>query len=201
MSALYHRLDHHHRAGHSVPLADPYVEFTAADAAQFRPAAVLIALTERPQPGVLLLHRPETMRSHPGQVAFPGGRIDPGESPEEAALREAEEELGLDAAKVRVVGTSDTYLTGSGYEVTPVLAIVPPDLPLAPNPHEVAEWFEAPAGFVFNPANQNERSGHWRGRERHYYEIVWQGHRIWGVTAGIIANLTRRIDWAGVLDG
>ena len=199
MSALFARLAAHHRAGHAAPLADPFVEFTAGDAPQFRPAAVLIAFTEQPHPGVLLLHRPETMRAHPGQVAFPGGRIDPGESAEAAALREAHEELGLDPASVRVIGTSDTYLTGSGYAVTPVLAIIPPDPVLAPNPDEVAEWFEAPAHMLFNPARQARLTGQWQEQTREYYEIVWQHHRIWGVTAGIIANLTRRIDWAGVL--
>ena len=201
MSALHARLAHHHAAGHAQPLADPFVEFGEGDAPHFRPAAVLIAITQRPSPGVLLLHRPETMRAHPGQVAFPGGRLDAGETVEAAALREAHEELGIDPGAVRIIGTTDTYLTGSGYAVTPVLGVIPADLPLTPNPHEVADWFEAPASFVFDPANQQRHSGWWRGRTREYYEIRWQRHRIWGVTAGIIANLTRRIDWQGVLDG
>ncbi len=201
MSTLFNRLERLHVAGHAAPALDRHVEFLAGDAPEFRAAAVLIALTQRAAPGVLLLHRPETMRSHPGQVAFPGGRSDPGESAEAAALREAHEELGIDPAAVRVIGTTDTYLTGSGYAITPVLAVVPPDLPLTPNPHEVADWFEAPARFLFDPTNHIRRQGEWRGRTREYYEIQWQDRRIWGITAGILANLARRIDWAGALDG
>lgn len=164
-------------------------------AAALKPAAVLAAITERERPGFLLIHRPSNMRSHPGQVAFPGGKIDPGESAEEAALREAWEELGIHARDVTVIGASDTYRTGSGYAITPVLAVVPPDLDLSPSPTEVAAWFEAPVDFVFDQANHTHHSAFWQGRERRYIEIMWQQHRIWGVTAGIIANLAKRIAW------
>ncbi len=160
-----------------------------------RPAAVLAAITERDRPGFLLIHRPSNMRSHPGQVAFPGGKIDPGETPVEAALREAHEELGIRTEDVTVIGTSDVYRTGTGYAITPVLAVVPPDLELNPSPTEVAAWFEAPVDFVFDVANQQEQSAFWAGAERRYIEILWQEHRIWGVTAAIIANLARRIAW------
>src|SRR5437868_9479442 len=103
------------------------------------PAAVLVAVVDRPQPTVILTLRPETMRKHPGQVSFPGGRIDPGDDgPIDAALREAEEEIGLDRARVEVLGVVDPYLTVTGFEVTPVLGIVPPDLELTPYPGEVA---------------------------------------------------------------
>jgi 8-oxo-dGTP pyrophosphatase MutT (NUDIX family) len=112
---------------------------------EFKPAAVLIAVTERANPGVLLIHRPGTMRAHAGQVALPGGRLDPGENEIDAAVREANEELGIDPHHVDIIGPLDTFLTGSGYAVTPVLALIPPDLPLVPNPDEVAEWFEAPS--------------------------------------------------------
>jgi 8-oxo-dGTP pyrophosphatase MutT (NUDIX family) len=135
------------------------------------------------------------MRSHPGQVAFPGGKIDPGEDAVGAALREAHEELGIQARDVTVIGTSDTYRTGSGYAIVPVIAVVPPDIELKPSPTEVAAWFEAPVDFVFDPANHTSHSGFWQGRERSYIEIMWQQHRIWGVTAGIIANLSRRLAW------
>jgi 8-oxo-dGTP pyrophosphatase MutT (NUDIX family) len=162
---------------------------------ELTPAAVLIAATERERPGFLLIHRPSSMRSHPGQVAFPGGKIDPGEDAVEAALREAKEELGIRAEDVQVIGASDSYCTGSGYAIVPVLAVIPPDLKLSPNPTEVAQWFEAPVDFVFDSANHVEHSGHWQGRERRYIEIMWEQHRIWGVTAGIIANLARRIAW------
>ncbi len=161
----------------------------------FRPAAVLAAITQRERPGFLLIHRPSNMRSHPGQVAFPGGKIDPGETPVEAALREAWEELGIHERDVTVIGTSDQYRTGTGYEVTPVIAVVPPDLELKPNPTEVARWFEAPVDFVFDRQNQVEQSAFWQGAERRYIEIMWQEHRIWGVTAAIIHNLSRRIAW------
>lgn len=160
-----------------------------------RPAAVLAAMTERERPGFLMIHRPSNMRSHPGQVAFPGGKIDPGETPVEAALREAYEELGIHERDVTVVGTSDIYRTRSGYAITPVLAVVPPDLKLNPSPTEVAAWFEAPVDFVFDAENHQQQSAFWQGAERRYLEIMWQEHRIWGVTAGIIANLAKRIAW------
>ena len=162
---------------------------------EFRPAAVLAAVTERERPGFLLIHRPSTMRAHPGQVAFPGGKIDPGEDAVEAALREAHEELGIHPGDVTVIGPSDPYRTGTGYEVTPVIAVVPPDLAIDPNPTEVAAWFEAPVDFVFDPANHTHQTVTWQGDERRYIEILWQQHRIWGVTAAIISNLSRRIAW------
>lgn len=115
-------------------------------------------MTERERPGVLLIHRPSNMRAHPGQIAFPGGKLDPGETPVEAALREAWEELGIRDQDVRVVGASDQYLTGSGFDITPVIGVVPPDIEINPNPTEVAQWFEAPLDFVLDPANQKQ---HW----------------------------------------
>lgn len=158
-----------------------------------RPAAVLIAVTERTDPGVLMIHRPEGMRSHPGQVAFPGGKIDPGEDPVTAALREANEELGLVPGNIRIIGATDEYRTGSGFRVTPVLGVIPPDHPITPNPAEVADWFEAPLRFLLDPANCATKRGEFRGMEREYLELMWGHHRIWGVTAAIIANLASRI--------
>lgn len=163
--------------------------------ATLRPAAVLVALTDRPDPGVILTHRPDTMPSHPGQVAFPGGKLEPGESPVEAALREAHEELAIDPAKVRVVGETARFPTGSGYALTPVLGVIPADLPIVPDPREVAGWFEAPLAHVLDPANHQRKVGLFRGIERPYVEIMWQDHRIWGITAGIIANLSHRLGW------
>jgi 8-oxo-dGTP pyrophosphatase MutT (NUDIX family) len=158
------------------------------------PAAVLVAIVERAEPGVLLTVRPDTMRKHPGQISFPGGRVDPGDvDAVAAALREAEEEIGLPPARVEVVGIADRYVTVTGFEVTPVVGIVPPDLPLNPHPGEVAALFEAPLHYLLDPAHQRERSAMWRGRERHYYEIEWEGRRIWGATAAMIVNLTRRL--------
>ncbi|MDE2437681.1 MAG: CoA pyrophosphatase [Sphingomonadales bacterium] len=194
MSHLVERLRRLHVEGHASNI-ETLREDHRDIPAELRPAAVLAAITERERPGFLLIHRPSNMRSHPGQVAFPGGKIDPGETPVEAALREAYEELGIHERDVTVIGESDTYRTGSGYAVTPVIAVVPPNLELSPSPTEVAAWFEAPVDFVFDPANQVEQSAFWQGQQRSYIEILWQDHRIWGVTAAIIANLAKRIAW------
>jgi 8-oxo-dGTP pyrophosphatase MutT (NUDIX family) len=158
------------------------------------PAAVLVAIVDRPAPTVLLTLRPETMRKHPGQVSFPGGRIDPGDDgPIAAALREAHEEIGLPPDAVEIIGIADRYRTVTGFEVTPLLGLVPPDLPLVPHPGEVAALFEAPLAYLLDPAHQHVRSALWRGRERTYYEIEWEDRRIWGATAAMIVNLSRRL--------
>jgi 8-oxo-dGTP pyrophosphatase MutT (NUDIX family) len=158
-------------------------------------AAVLVAITAREQPGLILTVRREHLRTHAGQIAFPGGRMDPGEDAVAAALREAQEELLLDPPEAEPVGTIEPYRTVTGFVVTPVVAVIPPDLPLQPHEHEVADWFEAPLDFVIDPANQQLRSALFAGRERHYYEIVWNGRRIWGATAAMIVNLSRRLQW------
>ena len=143
---------------------------------------------------MILTLRPETMRKHPGQISFPGGRIDPGDDgPIAAALREAEEEIGLPPDKVEIIGLADRYRTITGFEVTPVVGIVPPDLPLTPHPGEVAAMFEAPLHYLLDPAHQHCRTAAWRGQERHYYEIDYEGRRIWGATAAMIVNLSRRL--------
>jgi 8-oxo-dGTP pyrophosphatase MutT (NUDIX family) len=160
------------------------------------PAAVLVAITDRAEPDVVLTVRRETMRTHAGQVAFPGGRIDDGETATQAALREAHEELLLDPGQVEVVGAIDAYRTVTGYRVTPVIGVIPPDLTLQPHEHEVADWFEAPLAFLLAPANQQRRSALFQGEERHYYEILWNQRRIWGATAAMIVNLSRRLQWS-----
>jgi prepilin-type processing-associated H-X9-DG protein len=193
MKDLIERLHVLYADGHAAQIE--HEDETGFAAQTLRPAAVLAAITAGERPGFLLTHRPSNMRAHPGQVAFPGGKIDPGETPVEAALREAHEELGIHSSDVTIIGPSDVYRSGSGYAITPVIAVVPPDLALNPNPTEVAQWFEAPVDFVFDRANHTIRSGIWQERERRYTEIMWQDHRIWGVTAGIIANLARRIAW------
>jgi len=159
------------------------------------PAAVLIAVTDRPQPGIILTVRREHLRTHAGQIAFPGGRLDPGEEAVAAARREAQEEILLDPAVVDVAGSIEPYRTVTGYVVTPVLGVIPPDLPLQPHEHEVADWFEAPFDYLLDPANQHRRSALFQGRTRHYYEIVWEDRRIWGATAAMIVNLSRRLQW------
>jgi 8-oxo-dGTP pyrophosphatase MutT (NUDIX family) len=194
MNELFDRLKLLFDEGHGVELPGLLNQGQFAPP-EIRPAAVLIAVTDRPEPGVLMIHRPEDMRAHPGQVAFPGGKLDPGEDAVEAALREAHEELAISAGDVRIIGATDRFITGTGYDVTPVLALVPPDLPLVPNPAEVAAWFEAPLGYVLDPANHQHKEREWFGKVRPYIEIDWQGHRIWGITAAIIANLARRLAW------
>ena len=197
MSGVFDHVSHLFERGHSGEAPELFSDQRLADETEFRSAAVLVAFTERAEPGILLLHRPSTMRSHPGQIAFPGGGIDPGETPVEAALREAHEELGIDPAKVRIIGTSDVYHTHSGFEITPVVGVVPPDIEIVPNPIEVSQWFEAPAGYVLDSANHAQQWVEWEGAMRAYNEIVWQGHNIWGITAALIVNLSRRLNWHG----
>lgn len=159
------------------------------------PAAVLIGVTDRPEPGLILTVRREHLRTHAGQVAFPGGRIDPGETAIEAALREAHEELAMDPCEVVVAGTLDDYRTVTGYVVTPVVGTVPPDLPLEPHDHEVADWFEAPLAHLLDPANQHIQTAVFAGAERRYWQIEWKDRRIWGATAAMLVNLSRRLRW------
>jgi 8-oxo-dGTP pyrophosphatase MutT (NUDIX family) len=194
MSALAERLG----AALASPPSEPPLEGDLAErrAEASIPAAVLIAITDRSEPGVILTVRREHLRTHAGQIAFPGGRTDEGEDPVAAALREAHEEILLDPKSVDVVAAIDTYRTVTGYVVTPVVAVIPPDLPLEPHEHEVADWFEAPLGFLLDSANQHRRSALFQGRERHYYEIDWNGRRIWGATAAMIVNLSRRLKWS-----
>jgi 8-oxo-dGTP pyrophosphatase MutT (NUDIX family) len=164
------------------------------DTVQHRAAAVLIPITDRAEPGVILTQRPTWLRSHAGQVAFPGGKVDDtDENSIFAALREAEEELNIPPARVEVIGVADTYYSGSGFSITPVVGIIPPDLELQPNPQEVEDWFEVPLAFLLDPANSINKEASWNGQQRSYYDMQWGERRIWGVTAGIIANLVRRL--------
>ena len=164
------------------------------DTVQHRAAAVLIPITDRAEPGVILTQRPTWLRSHAGQVAFPGGKVDDSdENSIFAALREAEEELNIPPARVEVIGVADTYYSGSGYSIAPVVGIIPPDLDLQPNPQEVEDWFEVPLAFLLDPANSIKKETNWNGQQRSYYDMQWGERRIWGVTAGIIANLVRRL--------
>lgn len=187
------------RAALAAPAAEPLLVGDLPDVATAEPAtpaAVLIAITDRSEPGVLLTVRHEALRTHAGQIAFPGGRIDPGEDAVPGALREADEELGLDPASVDVIAALDPYRTGTCYAITPVVGVIAPDSRLTPHEPEVADWFEAPLAFLVDPANQLCRTALFHGVERHYYEIPWQGRRIWGATAAIIVNLSRRLQWS-----
>jgi 8-oxo-dGTP pyrophosphatase MutT (NUDIX family) len=158
-------------------------------------AAVLVPVIAHPgETTVLLTQRATGLRAHSGQIAFPGGRLDPDDaSPLAAALREAEEEIGLAAGYIRPLGYLDSYLSGTGYLVTPAVALVESGAPLALNPHEVAETFEVPLGFLMDPARHEIHSRQWNGRQRRYYAIPFGDRYIWGVTAGIIRNLYERL--------
>ena len=201
MSGLRDRLGRNFAAGHARDLAGLRSDAHFAPDGPIRDAAVMIAVTDRSEPGVILTHRPHTMRQHPGQVAFPGGKIDPGENAVTAALRELDEELGISPVELDIIGTSDRFVTGSGFDITPVLGVVAPDLPITPNPAEVADWFEAPLAFLLDPANHIRKQAEFRGQLRNYTEITWQGNRIWGVTAAIIENLAARLAWQGTING
>ena len=159
-----------------------------------RAAAVLIPITDRLEPGVILTQRPDWLRSHAGQVAFPGGKVDDSDDTTiAAALREAHEELNIPPSQVEIIGVADTYFSGSGYSIAPVVGVIPPDLVFRPNPDEVSDWFEVPLAFLLDPANSIKKEAAWNGQQRTYYDIQWGERRIWGVTAGIIANLVRRL--------
>jgi len=187
--------------GHARAIPDLLSDAQFAREGRATPAAVLIAITDvADDPQVILTQRPRAMRDHPGQVAFPGGKIEPGEDAVAAALREAEEELALPRSAVQVLGTSDVYHTGTGFVVTPVVGVVPPGLPLVPHPTEVEAWFEAPLALLLDPASWTTNAVFWRGAHRQFLELEWQGFRIWGVTAAIIANLSRRITLEALRD-
>ncbi len=160
-----------------------------------RDAAVLIPVIDRgAQATVLLTKRAETLRSHTGQVAFPGGRIDSGDrSAEFAALRETDEEVGLGREFIEVIGRMPDYVSGSGYRIAPVLSIVRPGFSLALNHDEVDAAFEVPLGFLMDPANHRRDSRFWNDLEWFFYEMPYDGQRIWGVTAGIIRTLYERL--------
>ena len=159
-----------------------------------RPAAVLVPVVARPEPVVLLTQRTPDLKSHSGQVAFPGGKIDPGDvSPEAAALREADEEIGLDRKFIEPIGYLDLYLTFSGFRILPLVARVDPNYQMMINPAEVSEAFEVPLDFLMSPINHQRLKRDWKGIERQYYAMPFGERYIWGVTAGILRNLYERI--------
>lgn len=159
-----------------------------------RPAAVLVPVVARSEPVVLLTQRTPDLRSHSGQVAFPGGKIDPEDvSPEAAALREADEEIGLEKRFIQPIGYLDLYLTFSGFRILPLVARVDPGYRLTINPGEVADAFEVPLDFLMHPGNHQRLKRDWKGIERQYYAMSFGERYIWGVTAGILRNLYERI--------
>ncbi|MBL8413997.1 MAG: CoA pyrophosphatase [Propionivibrio sp.] len=159
------------------------------------PASVLFPIVLRESgPSVLLTQRTAHLKDHPGQISFPGGRVEPEDaSSAHTALREAEEEIGLSSEHVEIVGYLPEYRTGTGYCVTPVVAIVTPPFELRPDPFEVAEIFEVPFAFLMDSANHQRHSMHHRGKLRHYFAMPYGEYFIWGATAGIIVTLSRAL--------
>jgi 8-oxo-dGTP pyrophosphatase MutT (NUDIX family) len=156
------------------------------------PAAVLLLVVNHPEPTVVLTQRTSHLAHHAGQIAFPGGRREGAdESPEETALREAEEEIGLDAGRVELLGRLPEYRTGTGFAVTPVVGWVEPPLTYTPDPHEVADVFEVPLAFLMDTANHRYESAFYRGRMRHYWAMPYGERFIWGATAGMIVTFQR----------
>lgn len=172
----------------------------------FKAAAVLVPVIDRGgQANILLTQRTEHLSSHSGQVAFPGGKIDHGESPEQAALREAHEEVGLEPSAIDILGTFGTYYSGSGYSISPVVGMVRGEPKLTINEDEVADIFEVPLSFLMDPDNHKRESRFWDKREVFFYAMPFADHsvsppverRIWGVTAGIIRTIQERLYGTG----
>ncbi|HEY0265993.1 MAG TPA: CoA pyrophosphatase [Rhizomicrobium sp.] len=162
-------------------------------------AAVLLPVILRPSclegPMLLFTRRTDTLARHSGQVSFPGGRSEAGDlTPVETALRETMEETGIDPAFVTVAGYLDRYLTGTGFDIQPVVGLVAEGFTLKPDPREVAEAFEVPLAFLLDPANRRRETRVIGGRERRFHAFTWQGHEIWGATAAIVVNLGQRLD-------
>ena len=170
-------------------------QMRTAEAAPLQSAAVLAGLVEREHGlNLLLTRRADTLTRHSGQVAFPGGRSDPGELPWDTALREAWEEIGLDPGFVRVVGLGDQYETGSGFCITPVVGFVSAGFNIAASAAEVAEVFETPFAFLMNPSNHELRTHYGDdGQHRRYYAMPHEGRAIWGATAGMLRGLYERL--------
>ncbi len=170
----------------------------SAEAAEFAvgpaiPAAVLVAIMHGDTPGILLTKRTSTLSSHAGQVAFPGGRVDPGETPEQAALREAMEEVGLPAESVELIGCLPDRLTGTGFRIAPVVGLVAQGFTPVLAAAEVEEVFVLPLAIVLDPAAPQRQRAQWRGRSREFWVWPHPQHYIWGATAAILVELAHRL--------
>lgn len=194
LPALRHRLIREPAPAEKI--AAPATSDDALDlvAGPLRPAAVLVPIIHGPEPGVLLTLRTAHLRAHAGQVAFPGGRIEPEDvSPEAAALREAQEEVGLRPTDVELAGRLPNYVTGTGYHITPIMALLPAGLDLTPSPDEVEALFILPLATLLDPAAPEQRTRMFRGRERRFWVWPHETHYIWGATAGILVHLAARL--------
>jgi 8-oxo-dGTP pyrophosphatase MutT (NUDIX family) len=176
--------------------ADDLEKFHENSQQPLKPAAVLLLVVNHPgDPTVVFTQRTAHLADHAGQISFPGGRCDEGDcTPERTALREAEEEIGIDPARVEILGLLPEYRTSTGYSVTPVVGWAEPPLTYRPDPHEVADVFEVPLGFLIDRANHQVDATEWRGRLRRYYVIPYGERSIWGATAGMVRNLSERLD-------
>jgi 8-oxo-dGTP pyrophosphatase MutT (NUDIX family) len=173
--------------------ADPVMK-KISEVRPIRPAAVLVPVIDHPEPTVLLTQRAQHLPNHPGQISFPGGKIEQADAdPLAAALRETHEEIGLDRKAVAPLGYLDLYMTTLGYRIVPVIARVTPGFSLTLNTAEVDASFEVPLGFLMDQANVQRHSRDWNGMTRHYYAITFGERYIWGVTAGILRNMYDRI--------
>jgi 8-oxo-dGTP pyrophosphatase MutT (NUDIX family) len=173
--------------------ADPVMK-KISEVRPIRPAAVLVPVIDQPEPTVLLTQRAQHLPNHPGQISFPGGKIEKNDTdPLAAALRETDEEIGLDRNAVAPLGYLDLYMTTLGYRIVPVIARVKPGFSLTLNTAEVDAAFEVPLAFLMDQANVQRHSRDWNGMSRHYYAITFGERYIWGVTAGILRNLYDRI--------
>ncbi len=161
-----------------------------------KPAAVLVPLIDRPDElTVLFTQRTSHLAHHAGQVSFPGGHIEPDDSgPAETALRETEEEVGIERRHVDLVGHLDTYVTRTGFVVAPIVGVVSPPFTLRPDPHEVAEVFEVPLGFLLDRQNHHRCSAEFEGVSRHFWAMPYGGYYIWGATAGMVVNMCDILD-------
>lgn len=185
------RLGDAERLARATPTAADHAE-SGAPAGPLREAAVLVPIVwHDAAPSILLTLRAANLAAHAGQVAFPGGRIEPGESAEDAALREAAEEVGLDPSLPELAGRLPQHLTGTGYRVTPIVAVVPPPLTLTPDPGEVAAIFELPLATVLDPTAPERRRAEFRGRMREFWVWPHPEHLIWGATAAMLVSLAR----------
>ena len=181
------------------PVAGDFIQEDGGEGLSLTPAAVLFPIVQRDDgPTVLLTQRTAHLKDHGGQISFPGGRVETeDQTPVHTALRETEEEIGLAREHVEVLGFLPEYRTGTGFRVTPVVALVTPPFDLALDPFEVAEAFEVPLAFLLDPANHKRHSLHYRGALRHFFAMPYGDYFIWGATAGMIRSLTERLGLHG----